>query len=56
MKESVDDDPRRAWAEAREAMQELLDDPDRAGREYDGYFGRTTVQDTVDRFLGGCTP
>ncbi|MGH4026749.1 MAG: TIGR03086 family protein, partial [Pseudonocardiaceae bacterium] len=52
LKESVDDDPRRAWAEARDAMQGLLDDPGRAGREYDGYFGRTTLQDTVDRFLG----
>lgn len=52
LKESVDEDPRRAWAEARDAMQDLLDDPERAGREYDGYFGRTTVQDTVDRFLG----
>lgn len=49
---SVDDDPIHAWGQARDAMQALLDDPERAGREYDGYFGRTTVQETVDRFLG----
>lgn len=49
---SVPDDPRGAWAEARDAMQELLDDPRSAGLEYDGYFGRTSLQDTVDRFLG----
>lgn len=51
LQRSVDDDPAAAWSEAREAMQELLDDPERAGLEYDGYFGRTTLQDTVDRFL-----
>lgn len=49
---SVDDDPRAAWAEARDRMQALLDDPDRAGLEYEGMLGRTTLQDTVDRFLG----
>jgi len=49
---SVDDDPRDAWLEARETMQELLDDPARAGAEYDGMFGRTSVQKTVDGFLG----
>lgn len=49
---SVDDDPTAAWLEAREAMQQLLDDPARAGAEYDGMFGRTSVQRTVDEFLG----
>lgn len=49
---SVDDDPVAAWAEARDAMQKLLEDPARAGAEYDGYFGRTTVQQTVDGYLG----
>lgn len=52
LKKSVDDDPVGAWAEARDGMQALLDDPERAGAEYDGFFGRTTLQDTVDRFLG----
>jgi len=49
---SVDDDPRAAWLEARESMQDLLEDPARAGAEYDGMFGRTSVQQTVDGFLG----
>jgi uncharacterized protein (TIGR03086 family) len=49
---SVDDDPRGAWAEARDALQELLDDPERAGTSYEGYFGPTTVEATIDRFLG----
>lgn len=49
---SVDDDPVAAWAEARNAMQALVDDPAQADREYDGYFGRTSLGTTVDRFLG----
>ena len=49
---SVQDDPHAAWVEARDAMQALLDDPERAGMEYDGMFGRTSVEQTVDRFLG----
>jgi uncharacterized protein (TIGR03086 family) len=49
--ESVHDDPHAAWDEARQSMQELLDDPRRAGLEFDGYFGRTSVQRSVDRFL-----
>jgi len=48
----VDEDPQAAWLEAREAMQDLLEDPARAGAEYDGMFGRTSVQRTVDGFLG----
>jgi len=49
---SVQDDPHAAWVEARDAMQKLLDDPERAGMEYDGMFGRTSVEKTVDKFLG----
>lgn len=52
LEESVDDDPVGAWTEARQAMQDILDDPERAELEYDGYFGRTSLQQTVDRFLG----
>lgn len=52
LEKSVDDDPRGAWVEARDTMQELLDDPDRAGLEYDGYFGRTSLEQTIDRFVG----
>jgi uncharacterized protein (TIGR03086 family) len=49
---SVADDPVGAWHEARETMQKLLDDPATATREYDGYFGRTSLEQTVDGFLG----
>jgi uncharacterized protein (TIGR03086 family) len=48
---SVDDDPGGAWAAARDAMQAALDDPDVAGAEYDGMFGRTTLEQSVDRFM-----
>jgi uncharacterized protein (TIGR03086 family) len=49
---SVDDDPLGAFLSARDQVQADLDDPQRASAEYDGYFGRTTFADTVDRFLG----
>ena len=52
LRKSVDDDPLGAWDEARDSMQALLDDPERAGLEYNGFFGPTTVEQTVDRFLG----
>ncbi len=52
LQKSVEDDPLAAWVEARDSMQTLLDDPDRAGLEYTGLFGPTTVEQTVDRFLG----
>ncbi|MEV6230546.1 TIGR03086 family metal-binding protein [Saccharopolyspora shandongensis] len=47
----VDDDPVGAWAEARDVLQALVDDPQRARQEYDGMFGRTTAEATIDRFL-----
>ncbi|NEE01535.1 TIGR03086 family metal-binding protein [Phytoactinopolyspora halotolerans] len=48
---SVDDDPVAAWRHVRDAMQDLLDDPARAGREYEGYLGRTTIEQTAGQFL-----
>lgn len=33
-------------------MQDLLEDPTRAGVEYEGFFGRTSMQQTVDQFGG----
>ncbi len=48
---SVDDDPVAAWIHARDGMQELLDDPSRAGLEHDGYLGRTSLATTVDSFV-----
>jgi uncharacterized protein (TIGR03086 family) len=32
-------------------MRALLDDPATAGLEYEGYFGRTSLERTVDGFL-----
>jgi uncharacterized protein (TIGR03086 family) len=49
---SVDDDPDTAIRSAIADVQAVLDDARLAGTEYDGYFGRTCVQDTIDRFMG----
>ncbi len=48
---SVDDDPLGALQSARRDVQEVLDDPALAGKEYDGFFGRTSVGATIDRFM-----
>ena len=50
---SVDDDPAAAWAAARDVLQADLEDPERAGFEYDGFFGRSTFEGGVDRILAG---
>jgi len=47
---SPEADPVGAWIATRDAMQEILDDPARGNLEYDGYFGRTSLASTVDRF------
>ncbi|CAN5703232.1 TIGR03086 family metal-binding protein [soil metagenome] len=49
----VDDDPAAAFDAARRQMQDDLDDPDRGGEEFDGFFGRTTFAAAIDRFLSG---
>lgn len=48
---SVDVDPLGAFISARDQVQEDLDDPARAEAEFDGYFGRTTFAEAIDRFL-----
>lgn len=48
---SVDDDPAVAWDAARAVVQADLDDPERAGAEFDGFFGRTRFDAGVDMFL-----
>jgi uncharacterized protein (TIGR03086 family) len=53
---SVDDDPLAAWEAARDAVQADLDDPDRAGVEFDGFTGRATFAEAVDRFLASDLP
>lgn len=47
----VKEDPAGAWDAARAVVQADLDDPERAGTEFDGYFGRSTFEQAVDRFL-----
>jgi uncharacterized protein (TIGR03086 family) len=48
---SVDDDPRAAVAASRAVMQDALDDPAIATTEFDGFFGPTTFEQAVDRFV-----
>jgi uncharacterized protein (TIGR03086 family) len=49
---SVEDDPLGAFRSARADVEEVLDDPQLAGTEYDGQFGPTKVENTIDQFLG----
>ena len=46
------DAPSARWSAVRDLVQDALDDPERAEREYDGLFGRTTFEKTIDTF--GC--
>ena len=43
-------DPVAAWPGVRDAMQRVIDDPQIAGHRYDGYFGPTTLGETIDQF------
>lgn len=47
---SVASDPAGAWRHTRDAVQAILDDPEQAGREYDGHFGRTDLASTFRTF------
>ena len=42
--------PLDAWRGTRSAMQAALDDAAIVGRSYDGYFGPTTIGETIDTF------
>jgi uncharacterized protein (TIGR03086 family) len=48
---SVDDDPDAAVAHARDVMQRALDDPEIATTEFTGFFGATSFEQAVDRFV-----
>jgi uncharacterized protein (TIGR03086 family) len=48
---SVDDDPVRAWTNARDAVQAALDDPAAARAEYDGFRGRSTFEAAINQFI-----
>ncbi|SDC58293.1 TIGR03086 family metal-binding protein [Rhodococcus tukisamuensis] len=47
----VDVDPVGAWTQTRDAVLEILDDPARAGLEYDSQMGRTSVAATFGTFF-----
>lgn len=47
----VEDGPAEAFEAVRRQVQADLDDPARAGAEFDGFFGRSTFAEAVDRFL-----
>lgn len=47
----VADDPSGAWAAASSAIQGTLDDPELATETFEGFFGVTSFEDAVDRFL-----
>jgi len=49
---SVDEHPLGAFRAARADVEAVLDDPELAGAQYDGAFGRTRVEATIDTFLG----
>ncbi len=46
----TDAPPVERWRAARAAMQAAVDDPEVAGRSFDGYFGPTTIGETIDIF------
>ena len=46
-----DGDPAAAFTAAKQGMQAALDDPTTAATEFDGFFGRTTFEGAVDRFV-----
>lgn len=47
----VEVDPLGAWKAASGAVQSRLDDPSRAGMRFQGFFGETSFEEAVDRFL-----
>ena len=44
------DDPVADWPTTCAAMRAVLRDPRMAARSYDGYFGPTTIAETIDTF------
>jgi uncharacterized protein (TIGR03086 family) len=47
----VEDDPLGAFKSARADVEAVLDDPALAGTEYDGQFGKSKVENTIDQFM-----
>ena len=44
-------DPVAAWVEVRDAMQAILDDPEKAGLTFESLGQQTTFEDTIGRFI-----
>src|SRR4051794_23852212 len=40
-------EPEKAWPVVRDSVQEILRDPERADRTFDGWFGPTDVKSTI---------
>ncbi len=45
-------DPAQRWRDHSRAVASLLDDPKVSGAAYDGYFGPTTIGETLAQFYG----
>lgn len=52
----VEGDPLAAWQAVRDQMQAALEDEEVANAEFDGFSGRTTFADAVDRFASTDLP
>lgn len=52
LNKNAETDPAGAWQAVRGIIQGVLDDPEKAGLEYDGMFGTTTVGQTINDFGG----
>jgi uncharacterized protein (TIGR03086 family) len=50
---SVDEDPAAAWDAINRSLQDALDDPDVAAREFDMPMGHFTVERAIDMFCTG---
>jgi uncharacterized protein (TIGR03086 family) len=48
---AVEDDPLASFQSTSRQLQAALDDPSVAQKEFDGFFGRTTFEQAVDRFI-----
>ena len=48
---NADDEPAAAWRHASAVVQADLDDPERAGVTFNGFFGESTFEGAIDRFL-----
>lgn len=47
----VAEDPHAAFMAARQVVEGHLRDPQTAGATFDGYFGRSTFAEAIDRFI-----